>query len=331
MRVFFANTEEFVCNLIYQNILYFARGDFNVKRFNDLDIIKNLTISISDSESKIILSNSKGEITLNKDLQAAFLRRSKISFDPNYFRSSIHQINDFSLREVEELNQFIFYFLGDVVSLQGSYRDEYKVDKLKQLYEATKVGLKVPKTIITTNKKDVISFKNNLNSDLIIKPITNQFKFEFEGDAWSSSGTQVFDKDDLGNLPDVFFPTLFQEMINKKFEIRVFFYEQKFWAMAIFSQKNEKTKIDFRNYDDENPNRCVPYYLDSELLHKIKNLIKTLNYKTGSIDIIKSENDFIFLEINLSGQFTMVSRPCNYYIEEHIAKSILKYENGEKY
>lgn len=31
--------------------------------------------------------------------------------------------------------------------------------------------------------------------------------------------------------------------------------------MAIFSQENDKTKIDFRNYDIANPNRCVPYKL----------------------------------------------------------------------
>lgn len=29
--------------------------------------------------------------------------------------------------------------------------------------------------------------------------------------------------------------------------------------MAIFSQQNEKTKIDFRNYDYSRPNRVVPY------------------------------------------------------------------------
>ena len=277
------------------------------------------------NDSKIIFNNSNNETTINREIQAAFLRRSGITFDSVYFNSEVKQINEFSLREAEELNQYFFYFIGEMVSLQGAYKDEYKVDKLKQLYEATKVGLQIPKTIVTTSKINLLDFIcSKLKSEIIIKPITNQFNFHFEGEAWSSNGTQIFNKDDIDNLPDVFFPTLFQERIQKAYEIRVFFYENTFWSMAIFSQGNDKTKVDFRNYDDESPNRCVPYSLDSKLLSKIKKLIKNLNYKTGSIDLIATEDDFIFLEINLSGQFTMVSRPCNYYIEEYIAKSILK-------
>jgi glutathione synthase/RimK-type ligase-like ATP-grasp enzyme len=99
--------------------------------------------------------------------------------------------------------------------------------------------------------------------------------------------------------------------------------------MAIFSQKNKKTKIDFRNYDDELPNRNVPYQLPKSVEGKLIQMLDFLDYTTGSIDLIKTKSgDYVFLEINPVGQFGMVSYPCNYYLEEKIAihLSTLAYE-----
>jgi glutathione synthase/RimK-type ligase-like ATP-grasp enzyme len=91
--------------------------------------------------------------------------------------------------------------------------------------------------------------------------------------------------------------------------------------MAIFSQSNEKTKIDFRNYDLQKPNRTVPYNLPKEIILKLKKLTKALALRTGSIDLIKAKDgQYYFLEVNPVGQFGMVSRPCNYNIEMKIAK-----------
>ncbi len=60
--------------------------------------------------------------------------------------------------------------------------------------------------------------------------------------------------------------------------------------MAIFSQNNAKTNIDFRNYDTENPNRTVPYKLSNKMNEKIDNLMKLLGLNTGSIDILVDKN-----------------------------------------
>lgn len=90
--------------------------------------------------------------------------------------------------------------------------------------------------------------------------------------------------------------------------------------MAIFSQNDSQTKIDFRNYNHSTPNRNVPYKLPEELEHKLTNLSKKIGINCGSIDMIVTKNDdYIFLEINPIGQFGMVSNPCNYYLHEKIA------------
>ena len=56
-----------------------------------------------------------------------------------------------------------------------------------------------------------------------------------------------------------FAPSLFQSKIEKKYEIRSFYLKGKFYSMAIFSQNDTQTEIDFRRYNDFVPNRTIPY------------------------------------------------------------------------
>lgn len=95
--------------------------------------------------------------------------------------------------------------------------------------------------------------------------------------------------------------------------------------MAIFSQLDEKTKYDYRNYNEEKPNRNVPIRLPEHISKKIVNFINNSNLDTGSIDLIYThEKEFVFLEVNPVGQFGWVSKNCNYYLEKKIALHLIK-------
>jgi D-alanine-D-alanine ligase-like ATP-grasp enzyme len=49
-----------------------------------------------------------------------------------------------------------------------------------------------------------------------------------------------------------------------------------------------------------------------------------LNLDTGSIDmILDRKNEYVFLEVNPTGQFGWLSKSCNYYIEKEVAKHML--------
>ncbi len=127
----------------------------------------------------------------------------------------------------------------------------------------------------------------------------------------------------INSLPENFFPSLFQKKIDKKFEIRSFFIDNSFFSMAIFSQSNPKTKIDFRRYDHENPNRYVPFKLPKGIENKLFHVMNKLKINSGSIDLIYSNNkEIYFLEVNPIGQFGMISFPCNYYLEKIIAQKL---------
>ena len=93
----------------------------------------------------------------------------------------------------------------------------------------------------------------------------------------------------------------------------------KIWSFAIFSQKDEQTKIDFRRYNIKNPNRNVRYNLPTEIERKIDILMKSLDLNCGSLDFLKNADKYYFLEVNPIGQFLGLSAKCNYSLEREIA------------
>ena len=69
----------------------------------------------------------------------------------------------------------------------------------------------------------------------------------------------------------------------------------------------------------------MPYKLPLLVEKKLNRLMRKLKLNTGSIDLIKSiDNQYIFLEVNPSGQFGMVEDACNYNLHELVAASLIE-------
>ena len=94
--------------------------------------------------------------------------------------------------------------------------------------------------------------------------------------------------------------------------------------MAIFNQNDNKTKVDFRKFNQKNPNRMIPYQLNEKIQIKLKKLMKKVGLNMGSIDLLMSTKDKIyFLEINPVGQYDFVSKSCKYDLDYRIAKYLI--------
>jgi len=130
-------------------------------------------------------------------------------------------------------------------------------------------------------------------------------------------------------LPEVFFPSLVQELLDKEYEIRTFFLLGNFYSVCIFSQQDDKTKIDFRNYHHEKPNRISKYVLPNEIQNKLRELMNKFKLNSGSLDLVfTKDNKYVLLEVNPVGQFAVVSENGNYDLELMIAETLnqLSYE-----
>jgi len=198
-----------------------------------------------------------------------------------------------------------------------------KVDKTRVLSIAAEVGLAVPDSVIATTREAVLEFKA-AHGRVITKSLSGRpFQIGL-GASGVAAYTSEVDVAVLEEGPEVFFPSLVQERIEKVYEIRSFVLGDRVWSMAIFSQGDRKTETDFRRYNDERPNRCVPYQLPPDVQTRLLALMRKLGLDTGSADLVRDVNGrLVFLEVNPVGQFGMTSGPCNYHLEREVASYLM--------
>ncbi|HMU05851.1 MAG TPA: hypothetical protein PJ990_19590, partial [Saprospiraceae bacterium] len=139
----------------------------------------------------------------------------------------------------------------------------------------------------------------------------------------------LISEEKLNETPDSFYPSLFQEYIDKKFEIRSFFIGEKFFHCAMFTQNDDVTKVDFRRFSQDSFTRRIVYNMPKETEDKLRKLVKHYQLSSGSIDSIYTKaGEIYFLEINPVGQFGFISYFCNFYLEVEFADFLIsnKYE-----
>lgn len=219
--------------------------------------------------------------------------------------------------ELKNLDDFVHQYLEATKVGINTYAKSVN-NKTYYQFAAASAGLNVPDTLITTRKKDIAAFAARPGR-IITKSINEGLVF-FNNGYGAYSETTEMDPGTQSGLADTFFPSLVQKYVEKFAELRIFFIHDQVYAMAIFSQQNEQTKLDYRNYDRVNPNRNVPFELPAAIKDKLIRFMHTIKLNCGSIDMILTpDQEYIFLEVNPIGQFGMVSQPCNYGLEKLIA------------
>ncbi len=199
------------------------------------------------------------------------------------------------------------------------------IDKFSQIQIAKKCGLLVPDTIITSNKVALEGFYKK-HGRIITKNFSASLTLNFDSAIYKSYTSEV-DNEFIKSTSPNFFPSLFQEYIKKKFEIRTIYIDGKFYSCALLS--NSSKELDIRESTNNNSVKMVPYKLPQQIEIKICDFMKSINLQIGSLDILYTkQNEYIFLEVNPSGQFLGYSSNCNYNVEKSIAEYLISRVNG---
>lgn len=276
------------------------------------------------------------EVFLSNDHSFLNFNDCKISNDSPYWyrrgqyklRSSYRTDSDILVRGIakeyiDSIVSFVESF--DVKNGINKFSDN-RIEKLNILQDCMDLGLQIPETLITSNIERVKEFLMK-HDKIICKPVKNPFsRFKYKNKVVRfSASTLLITLENIDSFPKIFLHSMFQQYINKKVELRAFYLKGRFFTMAIFSQSNPKTMVDFRNYDHANPNRVVPYMLPSFMQEKLRKLMNKNRLDSGSFDIIITpEDEYVFLEVNPIGQFQWLSRNCNYFLEKEIAELLIK-------
>ena len=194
------------------------------------------------------------------------------------------------------------------------------------LVKAEQIGMTIPPTLVSGNKKEIIDFFKKHNNNIITKSLYNIIYRETAAKEAFFIKCYTQNVNDITKLPDSFFPTLFQKNIDKRYELRIFYLDGKCYSSAILSQQDPDSQQDFRNTDRDNPNRVVPYNLSTKLKSQIINLMNTIGLNTGSIDIMVGLDGIpYFLEVNPIGQYGWINSYCNFGISDALAKKMIQF------
>lgn len=192
-----------------------------------------------------------------------------------------------------------------------------------QLYTAKKIGLKVPKYIVTSNKEMARDFVNNTcKKKAIIKCLGRPVIGELEDGVSTIFTNHCTDitEDDWERLK--YSPSIFQELINKKSEIRCTIVDKEIFSTEI--DISSIKDVDYRKVDPYSlPHK--PYILPSNIKSLCLNLMRNFGLEFAAIDfLLDYNNQLYFTEINPSGQWYWIEELTNYPISLKLAKHLCK-------
>lgn len=320
MILIISNDKEKSTSDVIEWLLYY---NVNFELISERNKIKNIKYTQNRNNLEVIIETNRSQINF-KDITSYWYRRGGVTLkrNPLFNESRLKKGIDFFInQENGHVIDFIHYILKQKsISINSLF--EINVNKNIMLSKASKIGLKIPETIVTNEKKKVLFFLEK-HKRIITKSISNG-TILLSSDYTVSNYTNEVTKESLLKIPDKFELSLFQKLLDKKYELRIFYLKGKFYSSAIFSQEDEQTKIDFRKYNFKKPNRVVPYKLPTKISDKLRNFMNNIKMSSGSLDMVVTTNDeYIFLEVNPVGLFEQVSEPCNYYLHEKIAKFLI--------
>ncbi|MBL8412838.1 MAG: hypothetical protein JNM42_00170 [Propionivibrio sp.] len=194
--------------------------------------------------------------------------------------------------------------------------------KLPQLTLAAKLGFHIPETLVTNDPEAFLDFFNAAQTRVITKPAVALPNPIFREVVFGYAN--LVQPRDLLYFQDVrLCPFIAQHYVEKKVEIRVTVVGPDVFAAEIHSQSTNRTKTDWRHYDDGNTPHFV-HQLPEEIEQLCRKLVVAMGLLYGAIDLILTPaGDYFFLEINPAGQFGWIEGMTGLPISQRIVRMLV--------
>jgi glutathione synthase/RimK-type ligase-like ATP-grasp enzyme len=220
-------------------------------------------------------------------------------------------------RQFNAMRTALWSIFGQKKWINDPWSIQIAENKLYQLSIAAEKGFNVPETLVTSDPEKIKSFYKNHNGNIVVKllsasPIIDHVIY-----------TNKVTSEYLEKIESVkMSPSIFQDCIEKAYELRITVVGDKIFPVRIFSQVDESTSLDWRMKPKLNDFevKMEETVLPEDIVSKIKSLMDKLNLRFGCIDmIVTSKGRYVFLEINPNGQWYFVQLRSGAKIAEAIA------------
>jgi len=264
------------------------------------------------------LTFNDGEIIPLTDITGAYIRQPRL---PDI--AVTDDDKEFSSREVGESLRSLWRSIGDDTWLNAPHNILRASNKPEQLKLAIEFGLQIPKTCVSANPAIIRNLYNKNNHKIIAKAVKHGFLFN--GIDAKVAATQDIDKEYIDNIEKyAHIPMIFQEKIEKQFDIRITVVEDTIFSTAIYSQEYDETSLDWRLADHfKIALTQKKFVLPSTIEAKCKKLTQHFKLKYSAIDMIKAKDGgYYFLELNPNGQWAWLEHVAGHQIRDAIIDSL---------
>jgi RimK-like ATP-grasp domain len=177
-------------------------------------------------------------------------------------------------------------------------RDEVAARKALQLRVAGEVGLRVPRTLVTSDPDQARAFiEARDGAETVFKT------FSCTHEIWRE--TRLVREDELPLLDAVrLAPVIFQEYVPAEVDLRVTIVGRRHFAAAIHSQTTDYP-VDFRMSLGQAV--VEPTTLPGEIERRLLDLMDRLGLTYGAVDMRRTPSgEHVFLEVNTAGEFLFI-------------------------
>lgn len=273
-------------------------ADSQIIRLNTEDMLTNAVIGFNCSEIHISLKDSGREFSTS-DLGCVWYRRPESFTIPETYHIETHK---YVQGQMKAMLDGLYYCADQAFWINPRNTAQLSSNKLKQLQVAKQIGFKIPTTIITNSPDCATKFIESID-EVCIKSYSPS-NITVAEDLYPFFTIRLTSDEKQSYLDNVAAcPTLFQQFIDKVFDLRVIVIGENLYAVEIHSQGHKSSQEDFRVVAPEmlaHKLRDVPKPLHIQ----IKDFMNYYNLVFSAFDFAVTANgDYYFLENNPNGQW----------------------------
>lgn len=294
-------------------------------RVNTEDAPRNLEIALEPSTGTgtVVIKDSGCSFVL--DAISAVWYRKPDPLDLSHFELDTAGL-DYIEAEFREIPEGLYALLHGAFWINNPLTSRLAHRKMLQLNVAQRIGFQTPRTVITNHIAKALAFAEDCGWNLAIKSLGSLSVTSHcpEGAVQFGIFTRRIEKQDLLALQEKIphMPTVFQEYVDKRYELRVTVVGQQIFACKIESQANELTREDMR-FDV----RSLRHEIIEcpEITDKLLAYMQAFHLNFGCFDIaVSTYGTYVFFECNPNGQYAWIEELTGAPISKAIANMLMK-------
>lgn len=259
---------------------------------------------------------SEGSVLKSQNVKSVWYRR------PNEFNLAIQDAvqKEFAEDELSSFLEGLWLSLRNVFWINDPHKLERARKKIFQLKVAQEVGFRIPLTVVTNDPKEALALFEECDQGIIFKTMKRGF-VEHGGKGFNIP-TTLLTRDHLSKLELIKkLPSLFQEYIEKDYELRITVVGEDIFPVKIDSQSFPLTSVDWRRPEFIDKLRYTVVELPVEIKELCFAAMRSLGLQFGAFDLVVDKHgNHIFLEVNPNGQWYWLERLAGITVSDSLSQ-----------